>query len=264
MNTQPQLYALITGASAGIGKEFARELASRKYNLILVALPETGLKEQGESLRNTYGIDVRTLETDLMTPGNHEKIKEYVVEEDLPVNLLINNVGIGYNGEIGSYTHRKIDEMLLLNVTSTTLMTNLMISVLKKQPESYILNMGSFAGFFPLAYKSIYSATKAFVYHFSQSLATELNREGIHVSVAMPGPVPTNDVVKDRIKKSGTIGKDIVVSADRVASYALRQMFAGRRVIIPGRSNRLLNSLLFLVPYGITSRIMHDRFRKQP
>jgi hypothetical protein len=263
MQPHHNTYAIITGASSGIGKEFALELARRKYNLILVALPDTGLTEYGELLRNSFGIDVRIIETDLIQKGSHDIIKEYIVGESIPVSLLINNVGIGHNGEIGCYTNQKIEEMLLLNIACTTLITNLLISELKKQPKSYILNMGSFAGLSPLAYKSIYSASKSYVFHFSESIAGELRGTGIHISVAMPGPVITSDIVKDRISKSGFTGREIAITANHVASYTLRQMFAGKRLIIPGRSNRLLNVLLFIIPYGITSRIMHNRFRGQ-
>jgi len=263
MGTTAPTYALITGASAGIGREFAKELATRKYNLILVSLPGTGLGQQGESLKKRFKTDVRIIETDLMVQGNHEKVKEYILSENLPLSLLINNVGLGHNGEIGTYTTRKINEMVLLNVATTTLMTNLLVPELKKSPRAYILNMGSFGGFMPLAYKSIYSATKSYVYHFSVSLAAELKGTGVQVSVALPGPVPTNDLVKDRIDKSGRIAREIILPADRVAAFTLEKMFAGKQVIIPGRGNRMMYYFGNLIPYGLLRIMLQNRFRGQ-
>ncbi len=180
-------YAIVTGASQGLGRALATELARRSHNLLLVALPGTGLPELSDSLGANYNVSVLFLETDLMSGETPGVILEYTRANAIETDILVNNVGIGHGGAIGDYSGAAIEESVFLNMRCTTLMTNLFSKELGKRKRAYILNIGSFGGFMPIPYKSIYSATKSYIYNFSLAVREELRGMGISVSVAMTG-----------------------------------------------------------------------------
>jgi short-subunit dehydrogenase len=261
MKNDVKSYALITGASAGLGRALASELAGRGHNLVLVSLPDTGLNEQGLRLEKDHGVIAHCLEADMAQHGAHLAIREFTSLKGITVNILINNVGIGYGGEIGSYSDEAISEMIFLNLSCATFLTNIYIDELKLLPESFILNIGSFSGFLPLPYKSIYAASKAYIYHFSMSVGEELNKTGVSVSVAMPGPVKTNHKVRTRISVSGKGARISALEADEAAKEIIRQMFRKKRVIIPGRSYRFLRAVEIIIPYGIIMKMVRNMFK---
>ena len=180
-------YAIVTGASQGLGRALATELARRSHNLLLVALPGTGLPELSDSLGANYNVSVLFLETDLMSGETPGVILEYTRANAIETDILVNNVGIGHGGAIGDYSGAAIEESVFLNMRCTTLMTNLFSKELGKRKRAYILSIGSFGGFMPIPYKSIYSATKSYIYNFSLAVREELRGMGISVSVAMTG-----------------------------------------------------------------------------
>ena len=180
-------YAIVTGASQGLGRALATELARRSHNLLLVALPGTGLPELSDSLGANYNVSVLFMETDLMSGETPGVILEYTRANAIETDILVNNVGIGHGGAIGDYSGAAIEESVFLNMRCTTLMTNLFSKELGKRKRAYILNIGSFGGFMPIPCKSIYSATKSYIYNFSLAVREELRGMGISVSVAMTG-----------------------------------------------------------------------------
>jgi hypothetical protein len=254
-------YAIVTGASAGLGKAFAGELARRGHNLLLVSLPETGLPDLSELLRGQGNVSVHYIETDLMRKEAPIEIAGYAREHGLEVNILINNAGIGHGGEIGEYSDAAIEESVFLNMRCATLMTNLFINELKRRERAYILNLGSFGGFMPLPYKSIYSATKSYIFNFSLAVREELRGTGVSVSVAMPGPVLTNHRVMERINRQGFIARSNVIEAEKAAAYMLDRMFRGRALIIPRWTMRIAYSIGTLLPYRLLMVLLGKIFR---
>jgi short-subunit dehydrogenase len=259
MKGNSEYYAVVTGASSGLGKALAEELAGRGHGLLLVSLPGTGLPELSAALSARYRVMVYFVETDLTDIQAPEEIMKYAGEKKLSIDILINNVGVGHGGEIGSYSDATIRESIFLNMRCTTLMTNTFVQELKRREKAYILNIGSFSGFLPIPFKSIYSATKSYIYHFSLAIREELRGTGVSVSVAMPGPIVTNTRVRERIKVMGFIARSNLIEPDSAATYILDRMFRGRGVIIPGRTVRLSYNLGKLLPYRllmiITGRI---------
>lgn len=254
-------YAIVTGASAGLGKALAEELARRGHNLLLVSLPGTGLPGQSDYLHAQYEVTARFIETDLMSAEAPGEIRRFVTDHNLAVDVLINNVGIGHGGAIGEYNEAAIGESILLNARCTTLMTNSFIEDLKQREKAYILNMGSFGGFLPMPYKSIYSATKAYIYHFSLAIREELHRYGISVSVAMPGPVLTNARVRERISRTGLLSRLNVIEADKAAAYIIRMMYRGRGVILPRWTVRASYIIGSLLPYRLLISMLGRLFK---
>jgi len=254
-------YALVTGASSGLGKALASELAGRGHNLVLIALPGTGLREVCDGLEKVYKIVVHCFEADMCGHEAPGLIREFTASKGIGIDILVNNVGIGYGGEIGKYNEESITETVFLNIRSATLLTNYYIAELRSNTPSYILNIGSFSGFVPMPYKSIYSASKAYIYHFSISVGEELHDTGVSVSVAMPGPVLTNRKVRERIAAGGKGAVISSLEADEAAREILKQMFRRRRVIVPGKFYKMLHTVESILPYGLIMKMTRNAFK---
>lgn len=254
-------YAILTGASSGLGMALAEELACRKHCLLLVALPGTGLPKLSDELAKKYKVSVRFFETDLTRVEAPAEIRKYVSEQKLVVDILVNNVGIGHGGAAGDYSVAEIEDSVFLNMRCTTMMTNTFVDELKKRGRAYILNIGSFGGFLPLPHKSIYSATKSYIYHFSLAVREELRGLGVSVSVAMPGPMLTNSRVRKRVDQQGFISRSNVIKADRAAAFIITRMFRGRALIIPRWTMRLSYGIGSFLPYKLLMVILGRLFK---
>lgn len=261
MNENGQYYALVTGASQGLGRAIAEELARRGHNLFLVSLPGTGLPELSVSLAGRYNITARFLETDLMRLEAPAELLGYVRTNGIEVDILVNNVGIGHGGAIGEYSDVAIEESVFLNMRCTTLMINAFANELGRRGRAYILNIGSFAGFMPIPHKSIYSATKSYVYNLSLAVREELRGRGVSVSVAMPGGIITNGKVRERVNKLGPLGRLNALEPDVAAGNLVRHMFHGRSVIIPGWTNTVAYYIGSALPFRLLLSLTGKIFR---
>lgn len=240
-------YTLITGASEGFGKALAIECASRKMNLILVALPGPELYYLADFIKRNYKVDVVAFENDLTIEENCTLVYKQVMEMGLAVNMLINNAGLGSTmlfseGPISFYK-----KQIKLNILATTLLTHLFLDILKINGPSFILNVGSLSSYFFLPKKQVYGATKSFIYCFSKSLNRELNKSEISVSVICPGNMNTNISVTQLLKTSNWLSRHSVMNPEDVAPVAIHGLLNRKEVIIPGRLNKiflLMNKLL--------------------
>ncbi len=260
MKNNNEYFTLITGASSGIGKAMSEEFARRQRNLILVALPDTGLGIQCDSLGLKYNISSHYLEIDFRNPDAPQIVYRFIHEKNLHINVLINNIGVGHAGVIGNFPVEEINEMIMLNIYTTTHLTNLLLNDLKACPESFILNMGSLGAYVPTPYKSIYMASKAFIYYFSAGLSSELEHSSVKVCVAMPGSVPSNKKMVERIKQDGTLSGLMSLSPAEVANYIIPRLLSGKKVIIPGRVTYALYLLGLILPYGAVLYFMKKIF----
>lgn len=255
-------YFIITGASTGLGKELSWALAKQKRNLILVALPESGLSELQKQIQKSFEIDVQIFEKDLT---ESEQIFDFYeeVKSNFLVEGLINNAGVGGSKLIDDSTIEYIDKIVLLNVRATSLLTRLFIPELKKNEKSYIMNIASMAAYSPIPYKTVYPASKAFVYYFSKGLRHELKHCGVNVCVVNPGPIATNPEVVNRIKSLGVWGKIGLVSAECIARKSVSALLKGKGVVIPGMLNKTNLLLIRIVPSFIRLPIMSAIFKKE-
>ena len=244
------LYSLITGASIGLGREFSIECARRKMNLILVSLPGENLPELCLWLSTKYKVSVFYYEADLSDRSEVEKLAAWVTSS-FSVNMLINNAGIGGTRAFDTTPADYIDRLIQLNVRATSLLVRLMITELKMHRRAYILNVSSMAAFSPLPYKTVYPASKAFIYHFTRGLKTELRNTNIRVSVVNPGPIMTNPDVTKRIMKQGALARLALIPAQTIARVSIHGLIHGKAVIIPGNLSRLNVFLLKLIPSEI-------------
>lgn len=256
------LYTLITGASEGFGRALAVECASRKMNLILVALPDSKLHSLSETLTQKYAVDVIAIEKDLSIEENCVMLHKQVEEMKIPVNVLINNVGISSTmffseGSIGVY-----QKQVKLNVVATTLLTSLFLDMLKTNKPSYILNVGSLSCFFYLAKKQVYGATKSYIYSFSKSLRGELSSEGVNVSVICPGGMNTNETIIKTNKANNWLARQSIMNPEEVAPIAINGLLNRKEIIIPGRMNKLFLLIDKLLPSFIIKMIANNHVNK--
>lgn len=224
-------YAVITGASQGLGKSFAFELASKRYNLILISLPNQNLTGLSETIHEQYGVSVICRETDLSISSNVIELTDWI-NKHYQVSLLINNAGVGGTKRFEEASQSYLMNMINLNITATTILTHQLLSNLKKQDKAYILNISSLSAFSPVGFKTIYPASKAYVHSFTRGLFQELKETNVFVSVVNPGAMSTNSGVSERISNLGLFGKFTLLEPDFVAKKCINQLFKKNKVII--------------------------------
>jgi short-subunit dehydrogenase len=261
MENYNQFFTLITGASAGIGRAFANECARRHMNLALVALPGYQLVSLSESLEKAYPIRVIHLAIDLTEADAPQRVLEWCQQENIKVNVLINNAGFGSNGLLESKDYQFYLKMMQLNNQAMVGMTYHFLPELKKHSKSYLLNMSSLEAFMPLPYKAVYAATKNFVYAFSLALREELKSTPVKVSVVCPGPTVTNQDGLSRIKAHGKRSRLMVMFPKDVAKIAMRQMMAGKVVIVPGSMNNTIKRIMTFLPTLTKMSLLESMFR---
>ena len=222
-------YAMITGASSGIGREFARQLARKGYSLILVARREIRLKKLAEELEK-YGSNTKIIAADLSQPAECVRVIKETAE--LPIKIFINNAGFGACGNFTDTDAETELQMIDVNVKAMHLLMKLMLKKMERQGKSgYILNVASSAGLLPAGpFMATYYATKAYMVSLTRAVAAEQRskRSHIYVGALCPGPVDTefNDVAKVKFALPG-------ISPQYCTSYALEQMRKRKTVIVP-------------------------------
>ena len=256
-------FTLITGGSSGIGRAFAIECAKRGHNILLVAFPCPELKKTTNLIRNSYGAEVHYLAIDLTKPGAPRDTYNWCSENDYLVNILINNAGVAGSSEFESSTEEYNDQRIQLNIRALVLLSRLFLPGLKKFKQSFILNISSMSAFFAIPYKSVYSATKSFVFAFSCALRTELANTSVKVCVVCPAGIETNSGTHARIKAHGYMGAITRISSERLAFITLNRMFKGKAVIIPKRINVFICFLGKIVPVWLKQKILFHKFRKE-
>jgi uncharacterized protein len=259
--TMAKTYTLITGASLGIGKSLAYECARRGMNLILVALPGNELTILTETIKRKYAVDAISYPVDLTKDHAPEHIFNWCKENNFQVSALINNAGIGAGGLFENIKLTQYMNMLKLNNQALIELTYYFVPELKKNPKSYILNTSSMEGLIPLPYKTVYTATKNFIFSFSIALREELKPSNVNVSVLCPGPVVTNKDGLMRIKAHGARARLITMMPSQVAKIALKKMVAGKGIIVPGYLNLTLTRLIRLVPMVTRMKLLEHMFR---
>lgn len=255
--------ALITGASQGIGYAIARELATRSCDLYLVSLPGQDLENISLALSEEFNVRVDFMETSLDHKENCQMIFNDIACRNIPVNILINNAGIGSAGIFEDFPESFYEKQLNLNINAVVFLTRLFLPLLQKQPVSYLLNVSSLGAFFHMPHKEVYIASKSFILSFTKSLRNRFRGTGFNISVLCPGPVNTNPRLHEANSRLTGIARKTVLSAEEVARVAITSLFAGEEVIIPGRLNRFLLTINRIVPAFIRNHLIKMEMLKQ-
>jgi hypothetical protein len=209
-------YILITGASAGIGSVFAKQLAEQGHDLILSARRKEKLDELAQQLKQQYKIKVETLSADLADTEGSKLLANAVAENNWKLNGLINNAGFGDRGPFCELTLERQIQMIQLNVTSLVELTHRLLPNIKQQKDAFIINVASTAAFQAGPNMAIYYATKAFVLSFSEALHEELKKDNIYVSTLCPGPTLSEfaeaaNMTDTKLFKAGAMTSEDVV-----------------------------------------------------
>ena len=248
-------YALITGASKGIGKAIAEELAARKVNLLLVARGEALLKEVSADLCARHGVQADYLALDLSEPDSPAQLAALVAQKGYDVNILVNNAGYGLSGAFDSYTSKEHIDMMRVNMNVPVELSLLFIPQLKQYPQSYILNIVSSAAYQAVPGLSVYAASKAFMLNFSRGLRYELRKTNISVTAVSPGATATDFSNRARIgRKALKAAEKFNMTPKAVAKIAVDAMFAGKTETVTGLVNKLGAFLVWLLPKGLAEK----------
>jgi uncharacterized protein len=256
-------YCMITGASQGLGKAFAEEYAKRGSNLLLVALPDSGLDKVAFAIAERWEVDIKFVETDLTEEGNVQSLFNFIKMEKIAVDTLINNAGIGSSGAFHHIDIERSGKILDLNIKALIQLTYMMLPELHSHPRAYILNVASLAAFYPMPYMAVYAATKVFVLNFSRALGEELGNSGISVTALCPGGIATNSACGKRIDALGFFGKITCFSASHIARQAICSLHKGKAVVIPGAANRLLRFFGTYFPKHLVIKVIGSRFGQE-
>jgi uncharacterized protein len=246
-----QCNALITGASAGIGREFARQLAHHARSIVLVARRGDRLAQLREELLNRNpSLDVHVHAVDLVDKAKIGSLIESLAREKIEVDLLINNAGLGDTGLFATSDLIRNEQVMLVNVVALTLLTRHLLPQMIAKRRGGILNVSSSAGFLPIPGDAVYAATKAYVTSFSEALRVELRGTGVSVCAVCPGPVHTEfqEVARrpGAHPKSGS--KLFFVSVEQVVREALAALEADRPQVIPGFAMKFAMLVSRLMP----------------
>jgi uncharacterized protein len=246
--------ALITGASAGLGSEFARQLARRASGLILVARREARLNElRDELLSRDPKLNVRVRVVDLCDQAQLDQLIEWLEQEKINIDLLINNAGLGDAGAFAASDQRRNREMLVVNIVALTLLTRKLLPPMLSRKRGAILNVSSSAGFLPIPGFAVYAATKAYVNSFTEALRGELGGTGISVTALCPGPVHTEfgEIAKRPGREPERGPEFVYVSVEQVVRDTLAAVEADRPLVIPGFMMKVGMFLVRLTPMSI-------------
>src|SRR5256712_5987959 len=245
---------LITGASSGIGREFARQLANRARTIVLLARRSERLADlRDELLNRNPNLDVHVRVVDLADKAEVELLIDSLARDKIDVDLLINNAGLGDLGPFATSDPMRNEQMALVNIVALTSLTRHLLPQMIANRRGGILNVSSSAGFLPIPGDAVYAATKAYVTSFSEALRAELRGTGVSVCAVCPGPVHTEfQEVATRSGGQPEIGpKFICVTVDQVVQDALAAVEADRPLVIPGVAMKLGMGLARMTPMAI-------------
>ncbi|MCZ4223133.1 SDR family NAD(P)-dependent oxidoreductase [Pedobacter rhodius] len=230
-------YALITGASKGIGKSIAISLAKRGFNLLIAARSENELNILKTEITKTHRVNVETIVIDLSKPNAPEELAENISLKNYRLNALVNNAGYGLWGNFTALKLSEQMEMCRLNMDAVTKLCHLLLPILQNENQSYILNVSSTAAYQAVPTLAIYSATKAFVLSFTRALRFELKNTAISVSCLSPGPVDTGFAHRAGMDAFSKMAEKFNMMPDVVAEIAVKGMLGKKSEIVPGFTN---------------------------
>ncbi len=249
-------WAVVTGASAGIGWHLAEQLAAARANLVLVARRIDRLEQLAVQLRQQHGVQVEICSADLTDPRAPQQIFDFTRQHNLPIDILINNAGFGVYGEFSKSDLRRVLDMVQVNVTAVVHLTHLYLPAMIQRRSGYVMIVSSTAAFQPVGYLSGYAGTKGFELLFGEGVAEELRSTGVHISVLCPGPTATefNQAAgePERSRRRET--------PEKVARVGLEALAAGKPSVISGKENWLKMEVQRAIPRRIVARVTAKMF----
>lgn len=234
------MYALVTGASSGIGLKYATELASTYHcDLVLVSNQEKELQETAKDLESRFGIKTVTVYKDLSTETAAEELHKFCAEKGIEIDILINNAGVFFFNELTKTEERRVNLMLHLHIRTVTNMCRLFGNDMKERRRGYILNMSSMSAWMSMPGISTYNATKAYILNFSRSLWYEMKPYGVGVTAICPGAVDTGLYGLSDYWRKVAVAINVSMRPEKLVKIALKKMFKKKKQSMPGAINSL-------------------------
>ena len=251
--------ALITGASFGIGYEFAKIFANEKYDLVLVARNRERLNEIESELKRNNNIRIKTLVKDLAQPSSPQEIFDELKYDKIEIDVLINNAGFGLLGPFTELSLKDQIDMIQVNITSLVHLTGLLLPSMIARGSGKIMNVASTAAFQPGPNMAVYYATKSFVLSFSNALHQELKDKNITVTALCPGPTKTEFQKRARMENINLERSKLLpyMSAEKVALAGYKGLMKGKRIVIPGILNKLGTKIVKVFPESFVLAVIH-------
>jgi uncharacterized protein len=249
-------WALVTGASAGIGVALARQLAASGANLVLTARRADRLTKLAQELTATHKIQVEIFPADLAQPGAPEKIHNFTQEKNISIEVLVNNAGFGIAGEFLTQDPQRLLHMVQVNVASVVHLTCLFVPAMVARRSGYVLIVSSTAAFQSVPYLCVYGATKGFDLLFAEGIHEELRGRGVHVTALCPG-----STVSEFQQVAGRPYHEGAAPAETVATDGLDALAAGKSLVISGTGNLVAMETQRLVPRRLVTRAVGRMFR---
>lgn len=241
--------ALVTGASAGLGRHFAGLFAQDGHDLVLVARRRDKLDQLATKLREVYGIHSSVIAADLTDPKAPLHLHEELTLAGITVEFLVNNAGFGTSGAFAALDLAREMDLIELNIKALTQLTGLLLPAMLARRSGRILNVGSLAGFLPGPFMATYYASKAYVINFTEALAYELRGTGVTATVLCPGATATEFAHVAGMERAALFSGS--ADAASVAQYGYRSMMAGKTIAVPGVKNKLSRESLRMSPRSV-------------
>ena len=252
-------WAVVTGASSGIGAAIAEQLAGLGWNVVLIGRDEKTLSELATRL-NEKNIQARILSADLSTMDGIERVKALATQEKLGVGILVNNAGFGIHSPFIESNSTDELRMIDLQLKATLELTRAFLPGMLERKLGYVLNVASVYAFSPVPNQAVYAACKSFMLSFSRTLALELHNTGVSVSVLCPGITLTQFRTRAGMKEKKS---SFAMTADAVAAIGVSGMMRRRLIIVPGWHNKLYTTLASCLPSGMLGRFTRWFNRKR-
>ncbi|MCJ7521980.1 MAG: SDR family oxidoreductase [Dehalococcoidia bacterium] len=251
-------YALVTGASSGIGYELAKVLAKDGKNLVIVARSQDKLEELKTEIENKYGTSVRVLPKDLSNPNAPQEIFSELEKDGVNVDVLVNNAGYGVYGMFSETDLREELAMIQVNAVSVIHLTKLFLKQMLENKSGWILNVASLCSFLSSPLESVYCASKSLVLHFSEALANELQGTGVTVTCLCPGLAKT-EFHKRAHMENAKVAKRKMMDAAAVAEAGYKALKKGKVVVIPGLIFKTAPLFARFVPRNLVTKVVRSQ-----
>jgi len=250
-----ETWTLITGASSGLGTEFARQSAALGQNLILTARRNDRLEELKTELNALYPIQIEVIPADLANKNEVQRLISELKQKELFVETLINNAGFGAFGKFDLISAERMEEMIQVNITSLSLLTHALSTQMKQHKRGNILNVASIAGYLAGPYMAEYYASKAYVLSLTEALHEELIHDNIHVTALCPGPTKT-EFFAAAGTKSSIFQNFLMMDAKGVCRIGLSSLAKNKAIAIAGFSNQMFVGILRFLPRTLATKIV--------
>jgi short-subunit dehydrogenase len=258
---QPGSTALITGASSGIGEEFARQLAARGHGVFLVARREERLRALADDLERLHGIRAEVIGCDLEDAEAVQALPGGVAERGLDVEVLVNNAGFTTVGDVHENPDRQLG-MVRVNIEALVALTTAWLPGMVERGRGAVIQVASTASFQPIPVQAVYAATKAFVRSFSEAVSAELKGTGVTMTALCPGPVATEFIEAGGFKTDSPGPSFVWSTAEDVAKSAIDGADKGKRVVVPGLANRATAFVGQHGPHSVLLGPMANAYRR--